>query len=71
MQRGNLDLYVDQLAQQCSAVGVKKRLGMLPRVRHLMQSFEGPNYKVPLKLKQLSDQLEDDAFEEMINNMPV
>ncbi len=67
----DLERHVDQLRKKCDAIGLEKRLLMRPQVLKLMRSVEALGKRVPPKLKELANRLEDDAYDDMFDNMPV
>jgi hypothetical protein len=67
----DLERRVSLLEGQLRSARADERAGMRPRVRGLIRKFHAEAMPVPRTLARLERQLEDEALEDMFDNMPV
>ena len=63
--------YATQLEQQILAAPDTGRLSFQPRLREVLRSMRQNGAEIPSRLRRLDVMLEEQAAEQMFDNMPV
>ena len=64
------DLYTE-LEREVGAASPQDRLRLHPKVMQVMAAFRREGAEVPSRLRALDRRLADEAFDEMMDNLPV
>ncbi len=71
MNYTDLDDRIDQLEQLFQTARDDERLRMHPEVQQIIRRLKEQRIPLPHTLKRMKSRLEQDAFEDMFDNMPV
>lgn len=71
MTSNKLEQQAVRLAEQASSMNQEERQKLHPEIRRLVASLKSCGSVVPRKLQQINQDLNEDALEEMFDNLPV
>lgn len=71
MQIHNIKVRAGQLESLCKSACLDDRLGMRPEVLRTIRTLKAHSQPIPRSLRRLEDALDQDAFEQMFDNVPI
>lgn len=71
MQGVDIETRVVELMTRCEKAPLTERLTMRPEVQRVIRTLNAQHHDVPRRLKLLKDRLEEEAFDDMFDNMPI
>lgn len=71
MQANAVEIRVGELVKLCEKAPLGERLNMRPEIDRVIRTLKAQHLDVPRKLRRLKDALEEEAYDDMFDNMPV
>ncbi len=71
MMDRELEEKVVLLEQRLSRSGEAERLRLRPSVLRIIQTLKSTDQPIPRRLRTIEARLEEDAYDEMFDNMPI
>lgn len=71
MNLEELKRQADHLESRYQKTRPHERLKLRPAVQRVMRNFASIDHPVPARLRQIGRRLDDDAYDDMFENMPV
>ncbi|MCX7557980.1 hypothetical protein OS190_00270 [Sulfitobacter sp. F26204] len=71
MKTHDLEHRVMELARVFEAAPTQKRLQIAPELNRIARRLDARQHPVARKIRNMQAELEQDAFDDMFNNMPV
>lgn len=71
MPQSTLTSAAEQLVKRCEAASPSERLTLRPEVNRVVRTLKSQQLPVPKDLGFLKARLEDEAYDDMFDNMPV
>lgn len=71
MRDNDLEIRVSKLVKLCEKAPLDERLNLRPEVDRVIRTLTSYHLAVPRTLRRLKDSLEEEAQDDMFDNMPV
>ncbi|MGC1505938.1 MAG: hypothetical protein WA782_17590 [Sulfitobacter sp.] len=71
MNTHDLERQIEQLERAFDAAPTRERLKLAPRVKQIACKLDARQQPIPRHLQRIQKTLEQDAFDDMFDNMPV
>lgn len=71
MQVTDFETHVGEFVKLCEKAPLVDRQNLKPEVERVIRTIKSHHLAVPGPLRRLKESLEDEAFDDMFDNMPV
>ncbi|MGB3244318.1 MAG: hypothetical protein WBB25_07280 [Sulfitobacter sp.] len=71
MQLEDIEMRAGQIKERCENARRDERLGLRPEVARIIRTLKEHRQPVPRALSRLEELLDEEAYDDMFENMPV